>query len=107
MINIPLSGLMTIGFDVSHDTNDKSKSYGAFVASMDLKRKVSFFSTVSEHRNGEECSNNIGVHMQKALMAWREENGSFPERILFYRDGNQICTNYFFLVHFHYFNSIV
>ncbi|KAL7044980.1 hypothetical protein ACKWTF_002125 [Chironomus riparius] len=87
MINIPLSGLMTIGFDVSHDTNDKSKSYGAFVASMDLKLKVSFFSTVSEHRNGEECSNNIGVHMQKALMAWREENGSFPERILFYRDG--------------------
>jgi hypothetical protein len=25
--------------------------------------------------------------MQKALMAWREENGSLPERILFYRDG--------------------
>lgn len=101
MINMPLSGLMTIGFDVSHDTNDKSKSYGAFVASMDLKRKVSFFSTVSEHRNGEECSNNIGVHMQKALMAWREENGTLPERVLFYRDGKLNKTNYY---SFHLFN---
>lgn len=87
MINIPLKGLMTIGFDVSRNNTDKSRAYGAFVASMDLKVKVSFFSTVSEHRNGEECSNNIGVHMQKALMAWREENGSLPERVLFYRDG--------------------
>lgn len=87
MINMPLSGLMTIGFDVSHDTNDKSKSFGAFVASMDLKLSVSFFSTVSEHRNGEECSSNIGVHMQKALFAYRETHGTLPERILFYRDG--------------------
>lgn len=86
-IKMPLSGLMTIGFDVTHDTNNKSKSYGAFVASMDLKRNVSFYSTVAEHRTGEECSNNMEVNMRKALIAWRAEYGTLPERILFYRDG--------------------
>lgn len=29
-INIPLSGLMVVGFDVCHDTNSKTKDFGTF-----------------------------------------------------------------------------
>lgn len=86
-VKIPLSGCMTVGFDVTHDSTDKRKSFGAFVAALDIKKKVKFFSSVSSHSNGEECSNNITIHMQKALMSYREEYGTLPEKILFYRDG--------------------
>src|ERR1700744_3090946 len=48
MVDIPLSGLMVVGFDVCHDTNDrdKKKSFGAMVASMDMKTSHNYFSTV-------------------------------------------------------------
>lgn len=87
MINLPIKGVMTIGFDVTHDTTDRSKSYGAFVATMDLKQQVKFFSAVSAHRNGEEISGNIATHLTKAMLAYREEHGTLPEKVLFYRDG--------------------
>jgi aubergine len=86
-IAMPLSGTMVCGFDVSRDTTDKTKSYGALVASMDLKKCVKFWSSIAHHRNGEECSNNIEIQMKKALIAFRDEHGVFPDKILFYRDG--------------------
>lgn len=66
--------------DVTHDTTNKANSYGAFVASMDLKQKVQYFSAVSRHRNGEELATNISVQFQKALLVFRNEHGVFPER---------------------------
>lgn len=87
MINFPLKGVMTIGFDVTHDTRDKSKSYGAFVASMDLKEGVEYFSAVSPHKNGAEMSSNISLHMVQALKTYYNRHGCLPERIFLYRDG--------------------
>lgn len=88
MINLPMRGLMTVGFDVCHDTRDKKKSYGALVATMDLNQKVQFFSTVSSHTNGEELSNQLALNMRKALQQYREQHDQrLPERICFYRDG--------------------
>lgn len=87
MIDLPTIGLMTVGFDVCHDTKDKSKSFGALVATMDLTKKVEFFSTVSAHKNGEELSNDLALNMRKALQEYRSINGSLPNRIAFYRDG--------------------
>ena len=84
---MPMAGVMTCGFDVSHSTANRNKSYGAFVASMDLKQSVKFFSCSSEHTNGTECSEHIKDYMQKALTAFTDEHGVLPERILFYRDG--------------------
>lgn len=86
-VEIPLSNLMTIGFDVTHDTRDKSLSYGALVATMDLKQQVRFFSAVSAHKNGEELSNELQTNVGKALRAYREMHNTLPSRILFYRDG--------------------
>jgi aubergine-like protein len=87
MINFPLKGVMTIGFDVTHDTTDRSKSYGAFVSTMDLRQSVKFYSAVSAHRNGEEMSGNIATHLSKAMYEYRQEHGTLPEKVLFYRDG--------------------
>lgn len=87
MIGMPMKGVMVIGFDVSHDTNDKSKSFGAFVASMDLRSSVKYYSTAAPHRTGEEIAANMNTHMQKALITFKKEHGCLPERILFYRDG--------------------
>lgn len=87
MVNLPMSGLMTVGFDVCHDAKDKRKSYGALVATMDLKKKVEFFSAVTAHTNGEELSNDLALNMRKALQQFREINNTLPTRICFYRDG--------------------
>jgi aubergine-like protein len=87
MVNIPIKGLMTVGFDVSRDAQDKKKSYGAFVASMDLKESTKFFSSVAAHSDGEECSRQIALHMTKALISYMDLHGTLPSRILFYRDG--------------------
>lgn len=87
MIKFPMSGVMTIGFDTTHDTSDRSKSFGAFVASLDLKQDVSYFSTVSAHKDGDEMSQNIGNHLVEALKAWQSKYQCLPERIFFYRDG--------------------
>lgn len=87
MIDLPLSGLMTIGFDVCHSAKDKNKSYGALVATMDIRRSSRYFSAVTEHLKGQELSNEISVNVICALKSYKAEHGSLPERILFFRDG--------------------
>lgn len=87
MIKFPLKGVMAIGFDVTHDTNNRSNSFGALVASMDLKLKVKYFSAVAAHTSGEELSNNIAIQVVQALKQFKNLHGSVPERIFFYRDG--------------------
>lgn len=88
MISIPVSGLMTFGYDVCHDTSDKSKSWGALVATMDLKQSNSeFFTALNSHRNGEELSNHLAENVSKAVFQFQRLNGTLPERILFFRDG--------------------
>ncbi|EAT40579.1 AAEL007698-PA [Aedes aegypti] len=88
-VKIPLNGLMTIGFDVCHDGKDKSKSFGAMVATLDHDNKGTpkFFSTVSQHTHGEEISNYLPINTVKALNEYRKEFGELPKRIIFYRDG--------------------
>lgn len=88
MIAMPVGGLMTFGYDVCHDPSDKSKSWGALVATMDLKKGNSeFFTSLNQHRSGEELSNHLAENVAKAVKQFQLRNGSLPERILFFRDG--------------------
>lgn len=87
MVDLPLENLMTIGFDVCHDTRDKKKSYGAMVATMDLMKSTKYFSAVSAHCNGEELSNEFALNVTKALKEYRSSHKVLPARILIYRDG--------------------
>lgn len=46
---------MIMGFDVCHDTQNKKKSYGALVATMN-DTHTAYYSVVQPHNNGEELS---------------------------------------------------
>ncbi len=79
---------MFCGFDVSHNTFAKDgSSFGAFVSTMDLRKSTKFNSSIAKHSTSEELTNNIGIHFDKALHAYKTEIGTYPERIIFYRDG--------------------
>ena len=71
MINLPLTGLMTIGVSINRDTKDKSKLYAALIASMDLKTSCKYFSCVFPHSNKEELSNEITNGVARAMKAWQ------------------------------------
>ncbi|XP_054282186.1 piwi-like protein Siwi [Macrosteles quadrilineatus] len=85
-VQMPLGGLMTIGFDVCHDSKQKGKSFGAMVASLN-KPMSRYFSAVSHHSTGEELSNDLALNIVKALESYKKHNGTFPSHILIYRDG--------------------
>ncbi|KAL0113296.1 hypothetical protein PUN28_012449 [Cardiocondyla obscurior] len=85
-VDIPLDGMMTVGFDVCHDTTVKSKDFGAMVATLD-KQMTKYYSAVSAHENGEELSNDICINICKAAQAYFERNKRLPLRIVIYRDG--------------------
>lgn len=79
--------LLALGFDVCHDPRDKKKSYGALVATMDIKMSSDFFSAVQPHCSGEELSNQLSLDIVKAIKQYRDENNALPERICMFRDG--------------------
>uniref|UniRef100_A0A182SST8 Piwi n=1 Tax=Anopheles maculatus TaxID=74869 RepID=A0A182SST8_9DIPT len=91
MVKNPLSTAMIVGIDVCHDTADKSKSYGAMVATMYAPKQVEpkYFSTIERHPRGEELSNFIGSGISKALHSYQTSfgAGNLPRRIIVYRDG--------------------
>lgn len=86
-IKMPLKGLMVVGFDVCHDTKNKSVSYGAMVCTLDMRETCKYYSAVSSHENGEELANQMMLNITKALKEYRSEHGTLPAKIIIYRDG--------------------
>lgn len=84
---IPLGGVMTIGFDVSKDSQNKNQSYGCLVATMDLKQDFSFFTTVATYNSSEKLSNEFSLCVRKAIIAYREKYNCLPKKIVIYRGG--------------------
>jgi len=87
MIDLPVSGLMTVGFDICHCTKERSKSYGALIATMDLLKSTKYFSHVAQHVKGQDLSNEISVSFRLALKCYLKHHKCLPQRIVFYRDG--------------------
>ncbi|KAI5642706.1 piwi domain-containing protein [Phthorimaea operculella] len=85
-VEVPLSTLMVIGYDVCHDTRLKDKSFGAFVATLD-RQMTHYYSTVNAHTSGEELSAHMGINIATAVRKYRERNNVLPGRIFIYRDG--------------------
>lgn len=85
-VPIPIKGLMVIGFDVCHDSAKRERSYGAMVASLN-NTFSRYYSSVSEHKEGNEMSNDLALSISKALRAYKEANHALPERLVIYRDG--------------------
>uniref|UniRef100_A0A182RCZ1 Aubergine n=1 Tax=Anopheles funestus TaxID=62324 RepID=A0A182RCZ1_ANOFN len=91
MVKNPLGHAMVVGFDVCHDSNDKSKSFGALVATMYSPKQIDpkYFSTIEPHKRGEELSNFIASGIGKSLREYQRAYGAnnLPRRIILYRDG--------------------
>ncbi|XP_065212206.1 piwi-like protein Siwi isoform X2 [Planococcus citri] len=85
-VDIPIKEAMIVGFDVCHDSRDKSKSYGAMVATMD-STFGRYFSTLGYHASGDELSSSFPINMTKAVERYRKLNGKLPNPVILYRDG--------------------
>lgn len=84
---IPMAGVMNIGFDMSKDAVNKSKSFGCLVATMDLKQDVEFFSHVSSVASSEKISGDFVSGVVKAIRHWHTKYRSLPSKLVIYRGG--------------------
>lgn len=84
---VPLKGLMAIGFDVTRDTRDASRSFGSFVATMDHRKSDAFYTGSRPHRNEEELCTSFGEMTLQAVKAYEALHGALPEHLVVYRDG--------------------
>jgi len=64
-----LQGMMIVGFDVCHDNQRKTISYGALVATMN-DTHTSYFSCVEPHESGEELSNHFAASISSKSVAF-------------------------------------
>lgn len=85
-VKVPLKGLMVVGYDACHDPRQKSKSYGALVASIN-KTFSRYFGDYTAHTKGEELSNDFALQLCKAIRVYRDANEAIPAKIIIYRDG--------------------
>lgn len=88
-IKMPLTELMMVGYDITHDTKNKKTSYGALVASMHhTASSCIYFSTAQPHHDNRGMSESLSLMMTGAVRAYRElHGGALPTKIIFYRDG--------------------
>lgn len=78
-IDIPISGLLAIGFSISSDKKDKKEIYGAMVASMNPgKSNGTFFSCVNIHSKGSNCSNYFSPNIAKIVNKYKETYKALP-----------------------------
>ncbi|XP_055525211.1 protein aubergine-like [Wyeomyia smithii] len=90
MVQNPIPWVMVIGYDACHDTKDRSKTFGALVATMYAKNHAlpKYFSTVNRHSSGEELSNFMAQNVIKAIRSYQEDfELVLPQQIIIYRDG--------------------
>lgn len=106
VLKSPLSSVMVLGFDVCRDSKDKSRSFGALVASMygaGIKHPK-YYSTVTQHCNGEELSDHMSLNVIKAIRSYQNSFKCLPQRIIIYRDG--VSDGELGYVHEHEVNAV-
>jgi len=85
-VDMPMKKGMVIGIDTYHDSSDKKKSCGAFIASTN-QHLTKYYSRVAIHMSSEELQRSLTISMQSALTKYHELNKELPDRIIVYRDG--------------------
>ena len=78
---------MICGMDVFHSTALGKKSVLALTASTNQTATQYWSTSVIQDEIGQEGSTNLQSGMVKALDAFKRQNGSYPSKIIFYRDG--------------------
>jgi len=87
-VAVPLKDVMVAGFDTYHDSQQKGRSVGALVCSIN-KSLTKYHSNVEFHSTdgAQEVSAKICTMLSKSLQAYSQANNSLPTRIILYRDG--------------------
>jgi len=75
-----------VGIDVFHRTSMRSNSLLAYCATMN-KHLSRYWSTIDQHGPGEELGKGIQTAVKNSLLAFKETNGMFPQRLIVFRDG--------------------
>jgi aubergine len=69
-----------------HDSQNKSQSVCAFVASVN-QLKTKFFSRATHQTTHQELSDNLCLSLKSALAYYFKINRGYPDKIIIYRDG--------------------
>ena len=77
---------MVIGFDVSHDPDQRKKSVASVVATLD-RNMSRYFSICEKQLTHTELVSVLEISVLKALEKYRGENGVLPDRVVVFRDG--------------------
>nr|XP_009860146.1 piwi-like protein 1 isoform X1 [Ciona intestinalis]XP_018669549.1 piwi-like protein 1 isoform X1 [Ciona intestinalis]XP_026692672.1 piwi-like protein 1 isoform X1 [Ciona intestinalis]XP_026692673.1 piwi-like protein 1 isoform X1 [Ciona intestinalis]XP_026692674.1 piwi-like protein 1 isoform X1 [Ciona intestinalis]XP_026692675.1 piwi-like protein 1 isoform X2 [Ciona intestinalis]XP_026692676.1 piwi-like protein 1 isoform X3 [Ciona intestinalis] len=85
-VKIPLKECMIVGFDTYHDSSQKGRSVGGFVASIN-STYTRWYSSVTFQHSGVELIDGLKRCMKGALQKFHQVNGKLPARIVIYRDG--------------------
>ncbi|XP_076817486.1 piwi-like protein 1 isoform X1 [Clavelina lepadiformis] len=85
-VKIPLRQCMIIGIDTYHDSAQKGRSVGGFVASIN-SNYTRWYSNVTFQHSGGELIDGLKRCMMGALAKFRQMNGCLPMRIIIFRDG--------------------
>ncbi|KAJ9591964.1 hypothetical protein L9F63_001476, partial [Diploptera punctata] len=85
-VKIPISNIMVCGIDSYHECQKRSNSVAAFIASTNPSL-TRWYSKVCIQGPGQELVDGLKTCFISALNVYYEENHSFPEKIVIYRDG--------------------
>lgn len=85
-VKIPFKNVMICGIDSYHDSSQKGNSVAAFVASINPSYTKWFSKAVIQTKR-EEIVNGLCSSFISALLAFRKENGKYPDSVIIYRDG--------------------
>jgi len=78
---------MICGMDVFHSTSLGKKSVLALTASINVSATKYFSTCVIQNELGQEASHSLQNGMVKGLEAFKKANASYPQQVIFYRDG--------------------
>jgi len=79
--------IMICGLDVFHETKTKCKSVVGFVSTYNRSATKYWSSTIVQPVIGQEVCTELQTLMKKALQNFKSMNGTYPERVVMFRDG--------------------
>ncbi|RZF43381.1 hypothetical protein LSTR_LSTR001642 [Laodelphax striatellus] len=85
-VKIPFADTMICGLDSYHDPSRRGCSWVGFIASVN-KEVTRWYSQVLQQAPGQELVDVLQPALSTALNAFHTENGKYPLKIIFYRDG--------------------